>query len=99
MNTQKKATEAATETQHKGSKKNRIATIKALLLRGGRFTAKQLNELSGGNDARKTISVLRRAGMSIQDMRLPDGCKLYWLNMRDFRQLSFCGRWEGVNYD
>ena len=100
MKAKEKATFAAPITNRgKDSKKSRMAKIKALFLRGGKYTAKQLNEISGGNYARKGISVLRRAGMDIQDIRLPDGCKLYWLNIQDFRQLSFWGRWEGVNYD
>ena len=49
-------------------------------LSGDKFTAKQLNALVGFNDARKTISVLRhKEGWKIEDCRLSNGCKLYWL--------------------
>ncbi|SDX65774.1 hypothetical protein SAMN05444283_1611, partial [Bacteroides stercoris] len=44
------------------------------------FTARRINELVGFNDARKAISELRhKEGMNIQDIRLSNGCKLYWL--------------------
>ncbi|WP_280751157.1 MULTISPECIES: hypothetical protein [unclassified Parabacteroides] len=51
----------------------------------GRYTAKQINEITGSNDARKVISDLRRDGWDITDMILPGGCKLYWL-AKDVRQ-------------
>lgn len=51
-----------------------------LFLDGGKYTARQLNELTRGNDSRKIISILRHKGrMNIVDCRLSDGCKLYWL--------------------
>ena len=54
--------------------------IRKLFLDGGKYTARQLNELTRGNDSRKIISILRHKGrMNIVDCRLPDGCKLYWL--------------------
>ena len=47
---------------------------------GEKFTAKEINELVGFNDARKVISDLRhKEGMNILDIRLADSCKLYWL--------------------
>ena len=64
-----------------------IAKIRALFLTGGKYTAKQLNALCGFNDSRKAISVLRADGMNIQDIRLQNGCKLYWY-VRDVNQLS-----------
>ena len=57
--------------------------IKALFRSGKKFTAKAINQLTGSNDARKAISVLRREGWNIHDLRQPDGCKLYWLDMDD----------------
>ena len=54
-------------------------TIKALFLSGRKLTAKEINQITGSNDARKVISDLRREGMNIVDMVLPNGCKLYWL--------------------
>lgn len=36
--------------------------------------------ITGGNDARKVISELRRSGWNITDLRLSSGCKLYWIN-------------------
>ena len=54
--------------------------IRKLFREGGKYTAKQLNEITGGNDARKVISDIRhKDGMRIKDIRLNDGCKLYWL--------------------
>ncbi len=54
--------------------------IRKLFLDGGKYTARQLNELTRGNDSRKIISILRHKGrMNIVDCRLPNGCKLYWL--------------------
>jgi hypothetical protein len=64
------------------------AKIRALFLTGGKYTAKELNALCAFNDARKAISVLRADGMNIQDIRLQNGCKLYWY-VRDVNQLTF----------
>lgn len=54
-------------------------TIKALFSRGERLTVKEINNRTGGNDARKHISELRREGWHIVDLRLSGGRKLYWL--------------------
>ena len=59
------------------------STVKALFCSGKKFTARKINQLTGSNDARKAISVLRREGWNIHDLRQPDGCKLYWLDMDD----------------
>lgn len=57
-----------------------IQSVRKLFLSGGKFTARQLNQLTGTNDARKIISVLRNdEGWKIVDCRLSNGCKLYWL--------------------
>ncbi len=57
-----------------------IQSVRKLFLSGGKFTAKELNSLAGTNDARKIISVLRnKEGWKIEDSRLSDGRKLYWL--------------------
>ena len=54
--------------------------IRKLFLEGGKYTAKQLNELTGGNDARKVISDIRnKDNWDIRDTWLDGGCKLYWL--------------------
>ena len=45
-----------------------------------KLTAREINEITGGNDARKEISDLRRSGWNITDLRLSSGCKLYWIN-------------------
>ena len=76
-----------------------IKTIKSLFMTGRKFYAKELNELAHTNDARKCISELRRAGLDIQDSWQPNGCKLYWINLNDNRQLVFWSKWEGVRYD
>ncbi len=57
-----------------------IQSVRRLFLTGGKFTAKDINSLAGTNDARKLISVLRhKEGWKIEDCRLSNGCKLYWL--------------------
>ena len=79
MEAQKKAAEAAS-THHKYSKVSRIkATARALFLSGKKLTARELNEFTCSNDARKVISSLRRDGLNIVDFVYPDGHKLYWL--------------------
>ncbi|SBW03801.1 conserved hypothetical protein [uncultured Dysgonomonas sp.] len=62
-------------------------TIRALFSSGRKLTAKQINSITGSNDARKQISNLRREGWNITDLRLPDNCKLYWL-ISPSKQLS-----------
>lgn len=61
--------------------------VRKMLLAGGKYTAIQLNEIIGFNDARKVISDLRnKEGMQIKDVKLSNGRKLYWLEP-DNRQL------------
>jgi len=77
---------------HKYSNNQRIAsTIKGLFLSGRKLTAKEINEITSSNDARKEISNLRRQGWKIVDMLLSNRCKLYWLEQRD-TQLDLFGR-------
>ncbi len=59
-----------------------IQTFRKLFLSGGTFTAKELNQLTGSNDARKYISRLRAEGWEIEDMRQGNGCKIYWLSVK-----------------
>ena len=54
-------------------------TIRAVFRSGKRVTAKELNAITGTNDARKQISDLRKEGWNIQDIQLSTQCKLYWL--------------------
>lgn len=57
-----------------------IQSVRKLFLSGGKFTAKEINYLCHTNDARKLISVLRNnEGWQIEDCRLSNGCKMYWL--------------------
>ena len=88
MNKKEKATFAAPSTNGGKDTKNICirATIKALFRTGKKFTAKRINQLTHSNDARKAISVLRREGWDIQDVRQQDGSKLYWL-AEDDRQM------------
>lgn len=81
MRKKEKATFAAPSTNGGEVTKNICirATIKVLFRSGKKFTAKRINQLTNSNDARKQISELRRSGWNIQDLRQPDGCKLYWL--------------------
>ena len=79
----------------KDSKSSRIKQqIRKLFLDGGKYTSKDLNTLTGGNDSRKVISDLRKEGWDIKDVRLDDRRKLYWLEP-DKRQMSI--DWEGGN--
>lgn len=51
-----------------------------MFLTGKPYTAKQLNKRSGGNDARKTISILRNEeGWKIESCRVAGNTKVYWL--------------------
>ena len=80
MVARKKATEATPNTEDKDRSKNHIrATVRSLFLSGRKLTAREINEITGGNDARKEISDLRRSGWNITDLKLSSGCKLYWL--------------------
>lgn len=82
-------------THDKDSKSSRIKQqIRKLFLDGGKYTSKDLNTLTGGNDSRKVISDLRKEGWDIKDVRLDDRRKLYWLEP-DKRQMSI--DWEGGN--
>ncbi len=76
----------------KDSKSSRIKQqIRKLFLDGGKYTSKDLNNFTGGNDSRKVISDLRKEGWDIKDVRLDDRRKLYWLEP-DKRQMSI--DWE-----
>ena len=82
-------------TRSKDSKSSRIKQqIRKLFLDGGKYTSKDLNTLTGGNDSRKVISDLRKEGWNIKDVRLDDRRKLYWLEP-DKRQISI--DWKGGN--
>lgn len=82
-------------TRSKDSKSSRIKQqIRKLFLDGGKYTSKDLNTLTGGNDRRKVISDLRKEGWNIKDVRLDDRRKLYWLEP-DKRQMSI--DWKGGN--
>lgn len=70
-----------------------IATVRKLFQSGRKITAKQINEITRSNDARKVISTLRADGWNIQDVRLPNNCKLYWLALPD-TQLPLFGENE-----
>jgi hypothetical protein len=83
--------------QHKDSNSSPIkATVRALFSSGRKLTAKEINECTGTNDARKVISDLRVEGWAITDMVLPSRCKLYWL-VSDDRQLSLFEKKGGEN--
>ena len=94
----RKAAEAANPlflSGGKGNNNSRIkASISALFSAGHKLTAKEINQHTGSNDARKEISNLRKQGMDIVDMVLPNRCKLYWL-ADDNRQLSLFDNEKG----
>ena len=57
MKKKEKATEAApSSNKRKGNKNICIrSTVKALFCSGKKFTARKINQLTGSNDARKTL--------------------------------------------
>lgn len=88
MKTKEKGDLRRPEYQHKDSHSSLIIkTILNLFLSGRKLTAIEINSTTGSNDARKVISVLRKAGWKIADMWLPSGRKLYWLAEPD-KQLN-----------
>lgn len=95
MAKKEKATEAANPQPFGGKDSKNIcirSAIKNLFRSGKKLTAKSINQLTHSNDARKRISELRCEGWDIQDLKQPDGSKLYWL-AEDDRQgvLNFQG--------
>lgn len=82
MGAKRKATiTAAPKARNKYKKSSRIiSTVKGIFLSGRKVTAKELNLITGTNDARKQISILRREGWNISDIRNQDGSKTYWLD-------------------
>lgn len=65
-----------------------IQQARSIFLSGRKVTAKEINFETNSNDARRVISTLRKdEGWKIQDVRLDDGRKLYWLEP-DKRQMS-----------
>jgi len=95
MKEKKKAVSTTANLLNNRSKDNKSSRIKQqirkLFLDGGKYTSKDLNTLTGGNDSRKVISDLRKEGWNIKDVRLDDRRKLYWLDL-DKRQMSI--DWE-----
>jgi hypothetical protein len=64
---------------------NIIQSVRSLFISGEKLTAIQINRVVGTNDARKVISTLRREGMTIKDVRMESGCKLYWFVSDDLQ--------------
>lgn len=73
------------------------STVRALFSSGKKLTAKEINQYTGSNDARKVISDLRREGWNIVDLVRADGSKLYWLPA-DIRQDELFPQ-EGNSYE
>ena len=78
-----------TTIEDKDTNNNRIKWLLCKTFReGGRYTARDLNIITGQNDARKRISELRREGMNIKSIWLDKPrCKLYWLEPDDYPTL------------
>lgn len=96
MNERKKATTLATpslDLHGKDSGSSQIIQqVRSIFLSGRKVTAKEINAETNSNDARRIISTLRNdEGWNIQDVRLDDGRKLYWMEP-DKRQMSI--NWE-----
>ena len=63
----------------KDKKHNPKIKVRQLFLTGGKFTAKEINDRIGFNNARKVISDLQhKENWKIRDVRLEDNGKLYW---------------------
>ena len=75
------------EEQDKGSNYSLTYKCLQIFLSGQRVTAFGLNQNLLFNDARKRISILRRLGYPIQDFRLSDQRKCYFLP-NDWEQIK-----------
>lgn len=73
-----------------------IARVRQLFQSGRKITAKEINEITGSNDARKIISTLRSNGWNISDIRLSDNRKLYRLVETD-KQIPLFTESEVIN--
>ena len=73
MEEKKKAASTTANLLNNRSKDNKSSRIKQqirkLFLDGGKYTSKDLNTFTGGNDSRKVISDLRKEGWDIKDVR------------------------------
>lgn len=82
MKTKEKAPEGANifaETQDKDNDSSTLRKVLEIFLSGQKVTAHGLNIKVGFNDSRKAISLLRSHDYPIQDYRLADMRKVYWL--------------------
>jgi hypothetical protein len=70
---------AAPETGDKGSNLPKIYQVLEIFKAGHKVTAIGFNRAFGFNDARKAISVLRKQGYPITDIRQSDRRKVYYL--------------------
>ncbi|KAA6327950.1 hypothetical protein EZS27_023101 [termite gut metagenome] len=81
-----------TQTDNKNKYSSRtIIAIRQIFISGNKITAKEINARTGSNDARKCISILRREGMNIQDIRMENRCKLYWWERKNNQQKNLFG--------
>lgn len=63
-----------------------LKEIRSLFFSGRKFTAKELNQLTLSNDARKCISDLRtKENLNIVDQRIEHGNKVYWLDEKNYQ--------------
>ena len=74
-----KAPGGATKTRSKNSKFSTLQKVLETFISGENATAYDLNRVIGFNDARKAISLLRKAQYPIYDYRLRNRCKCYFL--------------------
>jgi|GEM_PF-2110864 len=85
MNTKEKAPEEAnilTESSSKGTNFSTTCKVLEIFKSGQKVTAVALNRTIGFNDSRKVISDLRAMHYPIEDYRLPDARKVYFLPPR-----------------
>ncbi len=74
-----------------------IQSVRKSFASGGKYTATEINDIIGFNDARKVISTLRSHGWDIKDIRMGDRRKLYWLE-KDKGQLDLLAE-EGAEHE
>ena len=85
MNTKEKAPEGANiffKTQDKDTNFSILGKVLEIFKSGQKVTAVALNRTIGFNDSRKVISDLRAMHYPIEDYRLPDARKVYFLPPR-----------------
>jgi hypothetical protein len=91
MDKKQKGGNATPETQHKGNHFSTTYQVLEILKSGQKVTAVALNKTLGFNNGRKAISLLRGQDYPINDFRLPDRRKVYYLPV-DWKRIMIEGK-------